>query len=210
MKIAILLLVSVLGLPVSGGEKTPLFLSPHCEDKVEAKAVIEPELNSSFFKVTTTSFDSMIVESEDGSIENTGSDTISEQDLLRIEHTAQCRTDHQGDHEMHLGRARVTVDGVELSIFGGAPAFSGILDVLISPDLSYTCSFRANYVAADARLRWRILKKTLRLKHEPRKVGQRLYGWISVIFEEEDTKSGAKKVNKVEGYIKPVILGKKE
>ena len=209
MKAGVLFLSSALALSVCGAEKSPPFLSPRCEDKVEAKAVIEPALDSKFFKVSTTSFHPMIVESEDGSIENTGSDAIGEEDLLRIEHTAECHTDHQGDHEMQFGRARATADGVELSICGGAPAYSGGLDVLIRPDLSYICSFSANYVVPDTRPRWKILSKTLRLKHEPGEAGQRLYGWISVTFEEEDTKNGAKKVNKVEGYIKPVILGKK-
>jgi hypothetical protein len=209
MKIGFLLLITAIGLPVSSAQQPKPFLSPSCEDKIEAKARVSEELGAKFFQVTTTSYREGILENEDGSVQNTMGDTITEQDLLRVEQTAECRSDHQGDHEMTLSLAEAKPRGMELSIFGGGPAYVGSLHVLIRPDLSYVCSFDASFFDPKVRARWKIIEKDLTLQGGSLEVGKRLYGRISVTFEEHHEKSGKSVVNKIHGYFKPVIMGKK-
>ncbi len=176
-----------------------------CEDPVAAVATVSPELNCRFFKKTKTSYHWGIVEHDDGSIENTFGDKITSDDLVRVEHTADCTSSHQGNHMMEFCDAVTTKDGVKLCISGGMPAYASELNVTINNKLEYKCSFSAVYPGPTGTLRWNITGKSLKLKAAKLESGQRLRGWISVEFEEKSDNSAESRSYKIEGYFKPVI-----
>lgn len=178
-----------------------------CDDGISASATIDAKLDSAFFHKLKTSFNWWIVESESGKIEDTTDGEIGPDDLVRIEQTASCTSTHQGEHLMEFCDAVREGDGIQLNLSGGLPAYDSSLSVTIQPDLAFLCDFSATYHSPTAPLRWKIIKKEFRLKSRDFSPGQRLYGWISIIFEETDG-IGKPKSYKIEGYIKPVIQHK--
>ncbi|MFN5961921.1 MAG: hypothetical protein ACK5CW_10600 [Verrucomicrobiota bacterium] len=178
-----------------------------CDDGVSASATIAPKLDSPLFRETKTSLNWWIVESESGTIEDTTDGEIGPDDLVRIEHTASCTSTHQSEHLMEFCDAVRDGDGIRLSLRGGMPAYASSLSVTIERSLAFRCDFSATYPAPTAPLRWKISKKELRLRSRDFAPGQRLYGWVSVTFEETDG-VGEPKTYKIEGYIKPVIQHK--
>lgn len=179
-----------------------------CEDSLTAAATIAPKLDSKLFHETQTALNWWIVESESGSFEDTLDGEISADDLVRIEETAACTSTHQGEHQMEFCDAVRDGESVQLSLSGGLPAYASELSIRIDPSLAFHCSFSATYPAPTDGLRWRITKKELRLKSREMTPGHRLFGWVSVIFEESDASGEQPKTYKIEGYIKPVIQHK--
>lgn len=180
-----------------------------CDDSVAAKATIVPKLDSPLFHETKTSLNWWIVESESGAVEDTTDGEIEPADLVRIEHTASCTSTHQGEHLMEFCDAVRDGESIRLSLSGGMPAYASSLSVSIEKSLAFRCDFSATYPALTPPLRWKITKKELRLRSRDIAPGHRVFGWISVTFEETEAVKGAQpKTYKIEGYIKPVIQHK--
>ena len=175
-----------------------------CEDSIAGVAAVVPKLDCAFFKTTKTSHPWHIVEHE-GSLENTFGEGITAEDLLLIEHAAQCTSSHQGEHLMEFCDAVATKDGVKLAISGGMPAYASDLTVTIDAKLNFKCEFSAVYPDYSGPLQWRIIKKTLKLKSAKLDPRSRIYGWISVEFEERDNAAQKPRTFKIEGYFKPFI-----
>lgn len=192
------------------GETPSTPSKPVCEDHIQSVATVVPTLDAPLFHETKTSLKPEIVESDSGSLEDTTDGEIEPADLLRIEHTSDCVSTHQGEHQMELCEAVRDGENIQLKLSGGMPAYASGLSITITPDLNFQCSFSAVYPAPTNNLRWRITKKELRLRSRDFKAGQRLYGWISVTFEETDNGGDPAKIHKVEDYIKPVILHETE
>ena len=193
-----------------------LHVSKNTSAQEVALAIVDPKLETPFFRKTETSFPWYMVEGEDDSgdrsLENTLSGVIHSDDLVRIEKTANCISTHQGEHAMEFSNAVAGKDGVELTIFGSLPAYDSSLVVHIAPTLRFDVVFRARSPAPTGVLSWKIKKKELRLQSAKMKPGYRLRGWISVEFEEseypKDAPSEVYKMKgpyKIEGYFKPVI-----
>jgi hypothetical protein len=178
-----------------------------CDDSLVAVATVYPEMNAKFFKTTKTSYQPMIVEDDNGHLEDTVDGTIDAEDLLRIEHTASCHSSHQGEHLMEFCDAVATADGVKLHLWGGVPAYSSSLSVTIDAARRFTCAFQAIYPSPTNSLSWKIKKKSMRLKSKILDPGSRVHGWISVEFDEIDKIHGVTGTYKIEGYFKPVIEG---
>lgn len=176
-----------------------------CEDKVAAVATLAPDLDHKFFRTTETSFAWHLVEGDEGKLEDTMDGNIDPEDLARVEHTAHCRSTHQGDHAMDFCDAEQTVGGVRLVIFGGMPAYASDLTVTINSKREFQCAFSAVYPGATNPLRWRVTKKAMKLKKADFAAGCRLRGWISVDFEEIDETTKETHPYHIEGYFKPVI-----
>jgi hypothetical protein len=182
-----------------------------CEDSIPAVATVVPGLDSPLYHETKTSLNWWIVENEDGSVEDTTDGEIGPDDLARVEHTANCTSTHQGEHVMEFCHAVREGDSVRLNLSGGLPAYASSLGVTIDPDLKFRCSFSATYPARTGALRWKIIRKELRLKSPDFIPGHRVYGWISVTFEEEEDGSGRPpRTHTIEGYFKPVVQHKAE
>ena len=99
--------------------------------------------------------------------------------------------------------------GIDLVITGGMPAYASMLTVKIDEKKQITCSFDASYpmTIPGECIQWRITKKAFRMKSEEIKANARLFGWLTVEFEEITTLNGqtTRKNHKIEGYVKPVI-----
>ncbi|HSI65578.1 MAG TPA: hypothetical protein VLE43_20795, partial [Candidatus Saccharimonadia bacterium] len=143
-----------------------------------------------------------------GKLEDTMDGAISEEDLVRLEHTSACISTHQGEHSMPYCDATATPDGgVTLVIHGGMPAYASGITVTVDAENHFTCAFQAVYPSPKPPLRWRITKKTLRAKSLKKEAGRRFYAWLSVEFDEVWTENGTeqKRSYKIEGHVKPVI-----
>jgi len=196
------------GISLAGNPSPTIAIGPQkgrCDDAIPGVAAIVPKLDCKFFNTTETSYQSWIVEHDDGTLENTMGGTISSDELLRVEHTAQCTSSHQGKHAMEYCDAVATGDGVKLMICGGMPAYASDLTVTIHAKRDFTCAFSAVYPAPTNPLRWKVTRKALKLKSTGMEPGSRLHGWISVEFEEIDDKAKESHSYKIEGYFKPVI-----
>lgn len=176
-----------------------------CEDNVIGVAAVVPKLDSHLFNTTKTSYHWEIVEHDDGHLENTFGGQITAEDLLRIEHTADCTSSHQGKHLMEFCDAVAITDGVRLTISGGMPAYASDLAITINKKLEFKCSFSAVYPAPTGPLHWKVTRKELKLKSANLEARTRLRGWISVEFEEIDDTTKETHTYKIEGYFKPVI-----
>jgi len=177
-----------------------------CEDAVSKAATLVPKLDSPLFHESKTSLNWWVVESESGEVNDTSDGKIGPDDLVRIEHTASCKSTHQGEHLMEFCEAVQDVLGVRLSLSGGMPAYASSLRISIDSTLAFRCEFSAAYPAPTPPLRWKITKKELQLRSRDFTPGQRVFGWISVTFEETEAVKGARpKTYQIEGYIKPVI-----
>lgn len=198
----LLLSVAELGLAVEPPAKSD------CEDPVGSVATIVPKLDSPLYRETKASLNWWIVESESGVLEDTTDGEIGPDDLVRIEHTANCTSTHQGEHLMEFCDAVREGDRIHLSLSGGMPAYDSSLSVTIDSDLKFRCSFSATGPAPANVTRWKITKKELRLRSRDFTPGHRLFGWISITFEELADADGQPKSYKIEGYIKPVIQHK--
>ncbi|WP_038171401.1 hypothetical protein [Verrucomicrobium sp. BvORR106] len=180
-----------------------------CEDSLVAKVAMAPKLDSAFYHQSQSSYHWWIVENEEGNLEDTADGEIDADDLLKLEHTANVVSTHQGEHLMGFCEVTATTDGAVLIFAGGMPAYASSLTVELDAKRNFKCSFAATYPGPTNPLRWKITKKELKLKSPTLTGGTRLYGWISVTFDEIDTVTGASKSHKIEGYFKPVVQHKK-
>lgn len=103
--------------------------------------------------------------------------------------------------------AKVVGEAIVLKIWGGLPAYASSLTLRISADLEVESSFEASYPAPDPALGWRITKKTIRLRNRELEEGERLFGWLSVEFEERSERDGriVWTPHRIEGYFKPQL-----
>lgn len=184
-----------------------------CVDQIVSRVIVDPKLDSDFFRAKDASYPFHIIEHEDGHLESTLGDKITKEDAIKIEHTAKCTSSHQGDHLMSFCDARLSDEGLLLHVRGGLPAYASSLTLRVGKDKNFTCDFTATYpmTLPGEKLSWKITKKTLKMTDENFKSGQRLYGWLSVEFEEKCVIDGktTTKNHKIEGFIKPIIADPK-
>jgi hypothetical protein len=181
-----------------------------CVDQIVSVAIVDPTLDSDFFRAKDGSYPFYIVEHEDGHLENTLGGEVSKEEATKIEHTAKCVSSHQGEHLMSFCDAQqLDGGGLLLEVAGGLPAYASALTLQIGKDKSLKCMFYARYpmFTPGEKLTWKITKKTFKMTSDSFKAGERLLGWLSVEFEETCTIDGkvTSKSHKIEGYVKPVI-----
>jgi hypothetical protein len=181
-----------------------------CADALTAAVVLDGGLDSDFFRSKLSSYPWHIIEHDDGHLEDTiAGGPANRKTVSKIEHTASCISTHQGEHLMSFCDATQRGKGVDLVITGGMPAYASMLMVKIDEKKQITCSFEATYpmTIPGENIQWRITKKALQIKNEEIKAGTRLYGWLSVEFEEITTLKAqtTRKTYKIEGHVNPVI-----
>jgi hypothetical protein len=180
-----------------------------CVDQILSKIIVDPKLDSDFFKAKDASYPFYIVEHEDGHLENTFGDKVTKEDAKKIEHTAKCISSHQGEHLMSFCEAQLLDGGLSLHVCGGLPAYFSSLTLRTDKDKNITCVFTVDYPTQlpGEKLSWKITKKTFKTTNDNFKSGERLYGWLSVEFEEKCVIDGKTtiKSHKIEGFIKPII-----
>lgn len=180
-----------------------------CVDQIVSVAIVDPTLDSDFFRAKDGSYPFHIIEHEDGRLENTLGGKVSKEEATKIEHTAKCLSSLQGEHLMSFCDAQQFDVGLLLEVAGGLPAYASSLTLRIGKDKSLKCRFAATYPMSvpGEKLTWTITKKTFKMTSDSFKAGERLLGWLSVEFEETCTIDGkvTRKSHKIEGYVKPVI-----
>ena len=186
-------------------QKIPV--EPQCKDAQQARATINPKLDHAFFATIVRSYPWYVTDHGDGQLEDTLDGKVDPEDRIQVEHTANCISDHLGKHTMEF--CDVSKDGQTtiLRIWGGLPAYASSLTLKIAADLKVNCNFKASYPAPRTGIAWRITKKTIQLRNPNAKAGERLYGWLSVEFEERSEQEGriVWTPHKIEGYIKPLM-----
>jgi hypothetical protein len=139
-----------------------------CVDQIISKAIVDPALDSEFFRAKDSSYPSHIIEHEDGHLENTLGDRVSKADAIKIEYTANCRSTHQGEHLMSFCDAQL-IDGVLLlEVTGGLPAYASTLTLSIDKNKKLECGFEASYPMSvpSEKLTWKITKKTFKMEND--------------------------------------------
>ena len=184
-----------------------------CIDAIDRKVVVDTELHADFFDTTTKQYPWYIIVHTAVHLEDTTDGRIDSEDLVQIEHTANCVSTHQGKHTMKFCDAKLDEEKNELTLFvhGGLPAYFGDLTITIDAESKISCAFSALYPNANGPFRWRIQDKMVKLKTEKLPAGSRLFAWISVEFEESLIVDGEEKGTrsyKIEGFIKPVVVKK--
>jgi hypothetical protein len=144
-------------------------------------------------------------ENDDGKLEDAGDGSIDTEDLILVEQTAQCRSTHQGEHDMSRSEAVLTPKGLELRVWGGEPAYAGSLRVRIGPDRKFHCAFEAVSMTPQPPRGWTITKKILKMRSAEFEAGRRILAWLSVEFDETSSDGTSTRSYKVEGYLKPYI-----
>ena len=204
-KLLIIIIFTIVASPVIYGQNIADY--KNCEDSIIKEISVDENLNSEFFFTSESSYPWYIIPNDDGTFENVLGKEISKEDTILIEHTSNCLSTHQGEHVMHLCDAVMkSPDLLQLNIHGGLPAYASSLMIQIK-DSRFKCYFKAVYPAPITGLKWKILSKELKVKAKDFKKGKRLYGWLSVVFEETGTYRGktTKEKYKIEGYLKPKI-----
>ncbi|MBN1847066.1 MAG: hypothetical protein JW932_00625 [Deltaproteobacteria bacterium] len=178
-----------------------------CDDSIVKEISIDKDLYSEFFDTSEASYPWYIIRNDDGTFESILDKEITQEDITPIEHTSNCVSTHQGEHIMHFCDAVLKEsDHLELIIHGGLPAYASSLMIQID-QLEFKCFFMAVYPSPVFNLKWKILSKELKIKTKDFKKGDKLYGWLSVEFDETGTYQGksTKEKYKIEGYLKPTI-----
>ena len=177
-----------------------------CEDKLDTSSSAVKKLESPLFTRSSFEFPWWILKHEDDTIEDTLDGRIDASDLLRTEITSDCVTGHQGEHTMQFASAEALEHGLRITVHGGLPAYTGHLEILWRPGGQFSCAFRAEYPDQTNPLRWRITQKNLTILDNGGRVGQRLFAYLSVSFDEIDTKTGLSESFTITGCIKPFIV----
>lgn len=180
--------------------------APKCSDAIVGHVVVDPTLDSPFFRATTSSYPWHIVEHEDGTLEDTFGERVSKASVKKIEHTADCVSSHQGKHAMSFCDAETKLGRLSLTISGGMPAYASSMNILMDGE-RFTCDFNAAYPGPAEGLGWRITKKELKVKSSKIEAGSHFYAWLSIKFEESRLVDGkiVWQPHKIEGFIKPQI-----
>ena len=122
----------------------------------------------------------------DGRFEKTlGNEPILSQDTIKLYHTANCITNHQGSHNVNYCLALINNDSITLTFKPQLPAYASELTVKIIDDL-FSGSFWAAYpyMEEGQELTWQTKKQKLVLDKDNYKLGDIIKGYIEVEFSE--------------------------
>jgi hypothetical protein len=175
-------------------------------DEIQSKVIIDHKIHSAFFNSHKSSYPWYITRNEDGTFESVTGEKVSDRDKKPVEHTSNCISTHQGHHTMEFCDATYDSGVLTLEIFGGMPAYFSSLKIIVK-GVDFFCRFKGVYPAPVSNCRRKIIAKKLIFKDREIKKGKRLFGRVSVEFEETSTYKGVTQTSrhKIEGYIKPVV-----
>jgi len=175
-------------------------------DNLKTKVTFNNELHSNFFDSYEASYPWYIFRRKNGSFETALDKEITEEDKVPIEHTSNCYCTHQGNHIMSFCDATYESGALKLEIYGGMPAYFSSLMITVKGS-GFLCHFKGAYPVPVRNCKWQIISKKLTFKDNDIKKGKRIYGWISVEFDETSTYQGETTTSghKIEGYLKPIV-----
>jgi hypothetical protein len=122
----------------------------------------------------------------DGRFEKTlGNEPILSEDTIKLYHTANCITNHQGLHNINNCVSLINNDSITLTFESQLPAYASQLTVKITNDI-FRSSFWAvyPYIEVGQELTWQTTKQKLILDQDKYKLGDIIKGYIEIEFSE--------------------------
>jgi hypothetical protein len=122
---------------------------------------------------------------ENGVFENTFGETIEKSDTAHLFYTANCWTNHQGEHQIRYCQARYFNDTITLFFMPELPAYASSLTVSIVKN-DFWCDFTAVYPESriNQKLTRTITNQKLILNYAFYKPGDMVKGYVEVTFTE--------------------------
>ena len=154
------------------------------------KYIISPvQIDTSF--IDTLTFTSKwdypwyIAVDDNGHFETALGYSIGKDDTVRLYHTANCVTNHQGEHHIRYCDARIHNDTIQLVFMPELPAYASSLTVFIHKN-NFRSDFQAVYPSyiPGEKLTWRTTKQKLILNNSGYKLDDLIMGYIEVEFIE--------------------------
>jgi hypothetical protein len=174
---------------------------------VSTKHIISPVTIDPNF-VDTLTFNSKweypwyIVVDDEGHFETALGDSINKSDTIHLYHTANCVTNHQGEHSIRYCDGKFVNDSVKLIFLPELPAYASSLCITIKNN-NFWCDFSAVYpqYIQGEKLSWTINTQKLIMDTASYNPGDTIKGYIEVNFTETSTIPN-KKPNSRDFYFK--------
>ena len=196
-------LVVFMTLPVAFATEQP--------KQMESPVEYDTEMTDQFFEVDKWSSPWWIIERDDGSFEDTTGQITRREDIPRLRHTAECRTEHQIPHMINFSEARqINKDTIEILIHDESASTYDDLTVIVKNG-----RFSSHYktvspvAAANAGLIWTTTKQRLVLNKKHYEKGDVIRGRIEFecVEEMKEARNGRKHIHtiRIEGRFKPPL-----
>jgi hypothetical protein len=126
-----------------------------------------------------------IIVGDDGKKENTLGGDVDPGDTLHQYRTANCVTNHQGEHAVRFCDASLTNDTLRLSFQPELPAYAGSPTLLINKG-RFRSEFHATYpqMIPGENLSWCATKQRLVLNRASYRPGDTVKGYVDIVFRE--------------------------
>lgn len=146
---------------------------------------VDPNMPDTFTFPLRWDYPWWTIRNDDGSFENTAGNAISAQDTAHLYFTADCTSDHQGEHAVQYGYAKIEEDLLTLSFRGGEPAYFDRYFIYIKKN-EFGAAMDVSYIFPSEHIRIdiRTLSQELLLDRSEVKAGDTIKGKVDVSFLE--------------------------
>ncbi|HAR41996.1 MAG TPA: hypothetical protein DCS07_05095 [Bdellovibrionales bacterium] len=189
----------------------PVVFATEQPKQMESSVEYDTEMTDQFFEVDTWSSPWWIIEQDDGSFEDTTGQITRREDIPRLRHTAECRTEHQIPHMIKFSEARqIDKDTIEIRIHDESASTFDDLTVIVRNG-RYSSHYKTVYpvAAANTGLVWTTTKQRLVLNKKQYAKGDFIRGRIDFecVEEMKDARNGKKNIRtiRIEGRFKPTL-----
>jgi hypothetical protein len=196
-------LVAFMGLPVVFTTEQP--------KQMESPVEYDTEMTDQFFEVDTWSSPWWIIERDDGSFEDTTGQITRREDIPRLRHTAECRTEHQIPHMIKFSEARqIDKDTIEIRMHDESASTYDDLTVIVRNG-HYSSHYKTVYpeAAANTGRIWTTTKQRLVLNKKQYAKKEVIRGRIDFecVEEMKAARNGKKNIRsiRIEGRFKPIL-----
>jgi hypothetical protein len=179
--------------------------------QMESRVEYDPQIFDPFFDEEETSWPWWIVDHGDGTFEDTTGQITKREDIPILIHTADCRTRHQGLHNINYCSATLQKDGIiELKIEDQSASTGDFLTIQIK-DGKFFSQYKTYYPGdpSDINLIWTTTKQRLILNKKEFKKGEVIKGRVEFecVQEVSNPKYGGRNPQKIriEGTLKPIL-----
>lgn len=180
-------------------------------EQIKTPIEYNQHLTNPFFQKKKFTYPWWIIENDDGSIEDTRGEITNKKDAPRLLLTADCRTNHQGDHKIRFSNAKLLPDNfIEILVYEETASTYDNLKITIK-DGTFSCQYWTVYPGNrfDEGLIWTTKKQKLVLNKEHYQAKDLIKGSIDFECVEQATnpKYGDDKpvTIKIKGVFKSIL-----
>jgi hypothetical protein len=181
------------------GQNVPL-------DQLKTQIIVDKDF------ADTLTFDSgwdypwYIVHDKSGHFENTLGNSISQSDTVHLFHSANCTTNHQGEHQIRYCVASMLHDTLRLVFMPELPAYASSMTIWINKNVFWS-NFQAVYPMKiiGEKLSWNIVKQKLIINDSNYENGDLVKGYVEIAFTETNISLNEKPISQdfyFKGYFK--------